>query len=166
MYITDSRRAFLQSGLVLTLVVMGTGSWTARAAQQSADETGVTFLQDCRATLDIEKQLLAGDKLDPLKTFTQQLSAISCLQFVRGMIAINAMYQALVVDVERRGTDHERGLFCMPKEGVPVIDAVRVLVKRLETIPIRQLEESTPRLLVVTAFAQEFPCKANRGRPE
>lgn len=130
-------------------------------AQQipSSDDDGIALLQQCQLALE------AADpkRPDTLEETLRTTPALMCLGFIDGIMAMNVVYQGLVVDPEHRNSVHERGLFCLPRSGIPVIEAARIVVEHLNGRTARDLRSSPKRAFVIIALGAAFPCKAGTG---
>ena len=92
------------------------------------------------------------------------MKAALCAGYLGGMMEMNGLYQSLVVepDAAAAGRDFEAGLFCLPTNDLGPLEVVRVVVTYLEQMSIRELRQSSKRVLVLGALAKAFPCARNR----
>jgi hypothetical protein len=81
-----------------------------------------------------------------------------CTGFVAGALEMHRAYY-----VSQSGSTL-RPLFCVPAQGIRVIQGMRILVHYLETHPERlHLQEL---VLVIEAFRDAFPCTPAASRPQ
>ena len=136
---------------VVGLVLLGMAAPYAGAAEKI---DGNDLLQQCQHSI----------RLDETKTYadvTTLMGAVHCLGFVNGLIILNRFYEAQIKPEGKR--TQLRLLFCLPS-GMPTIQAIRVIVRYLETHPERLHEDGS--WLTILALNNAFPCSPDASRPQ
>jgi hypothetical protein len=130
------RRAICWFGTVILILLM-----PAAVPASASDYNGNELLRKCNATVT-----LADNAAD--LSADEAMQAIFCTGYLDGFLDAHQ----LSVDVGKG-----RPFFCLPKEGIQVIQAARIVTKWLKAHP-EELHESG-RASVAIAIAQVFPCQ-------
>jgi hypothetical protein len=130
---------------VVGLVLLGPAGHWAEAARDPHDYDGNKLLELCRDAIRVDD---AGGRGSAQVTY----NAGYCTGVVDGMLDMHAEYtdESLLLS----------HIFCLPKEGIRVLQGVRVVVHYLETHPER-LHLKQRNLLI-----EAFPCAPAASRPQ